>query len=132
MDGQHPAITGEDHPVESKRLVFVFTDVFVALFWLSFLARLFEKWSLTSPDMRECLGVFLVLFCILWRRDVQSATQRNYTLVWWLVGFLQSYLESHGLSSSTYFMIAVVPHPCRSFIAARVGQHEPIPTGAPR
>jgi|HubBroStandDraft_2_1064218.scaffolds.fasta_scaffold10813_2 hypothetical protein len=71
----------EDHPVDSKRAVFVFTDVFVALFWLSFLARLFEKWNLTRPDMRECLGVFLVLFCILWLTTIRDTKEFHSRMV---------------------------------------------------
>lgn len=67
--------------MESKRVVLVLSDVFVSLCWLSFLVRLIEQWNLLRPDMRECLGAFLVLFCILWLATIRHTKEFHSRMV---------------------------------------------------
>jgi len=52
--------------VQTKRIVFVLANVVVSLIWLRFLVRLIEQWSLMKPDIRDSVGSFMVLFCLLW------------------------------------------------------------------
>jgi len=52
--------------VQTVRIVFVLANVVISLLWLSFLVRLIEHWNLMKPDIRETLGSFMVLFCLLW------------------------------------------------------------------
>ena len=52
--------------MQTKRIVFVLANVVVSLIWLRFLVRLIEQWSLMKPDIRDSVGSFMVLFCLLW------------------------------------------------------------------
>ena len=43
----------------------VFLGVVLSLIWMRFLIRLIERWNLLKPDVRETLGMFMVLYCVL-------------------------------------------------------------------
>jgi hypothetical protein len=64
--GRKPFTCEENRPVQTQRNVFFLANVVVFLIWLRFVVRLIEQWKLMKPDIRETLGAFVVLFCLLW------------------------------------------------------------------
>ena len=56
----------ENRPVRTQRSVFILANVVISLIWLRFVVRLIEQWNLMKPDIRNTLGAFMVLFCLLW------------------------------------------------------------------
>lgn len=77
----------------------VFLIVVLSLIWMRFLIKLIERWFLLKPDVRETLGVFLVLYCawcLHMARDSSKRAQISlslasvvlafvYRIVWMLV-----------------------------------------------
>ena len=51
--------------MQSKTIAFL-ASVVASLMWLRFLVRLIGQWNLMKSDIRETVGLFLVLFCLLW------------------------------------------------------------------
>lgn len=70
--GREPAIGEGNSPVQTQRNVFVLANVVILLIWLRFVVRLIEQWKSMKPDIRETVGAFIVLFCLLWMTMIRE------------------------------------------------------------
>jgi hypothetical protein len=68
----------------------IFLEVVLSLIWIRFLSYLIHRWIVLKPDVRETIGIFLVLYCLLClnlARGNSKQTQISLSLAIVVLGF---------------------------------------------
>jgi len=81
----------------SDNVKIVFFGIALSLIWMRFLIKLIERWNFMKPDIRETIGIFMVLYfflCLNIARDKRAYLSLSlagvvlmfvYRIVWMLL-----------------------------------------------